>query len=130
MMINSINKLAKANPTLARAGGFLLGYLAASPFKHPFAALTTLGLFGEYFRQKKIDTAEQAARDAAIEVGKTDPACRNLSSPTCVAHAKAAAIAAGEAAMGPRRTMSWPVIVWLSFLAAVAIGMIFVPLSK
>ena len=98
-MWGSINRLAKANPTLARGGGFLVGYLAASPLKHPFMALAALATGGEYLRRKREAEAMDAARNAALMVGKTDPACRDPKSADCLDHARAAAVNAGAAAL-------------------------------
>lgn len=98
MMFGSIKRLANSNKGLAALGGAMLGRAAVKG--NTFAGLAALGIMGEYFRQKKIDAAEQAARDAAIATGQTDPACLvDPRSPECVAHAEAAAVAAGRARM-------------------------------
>jgi hypothetical protein len=120
-MIGSyINSLANSNKGIARASGALIGYLGTEPTKHPYMTLLGAGLLAEYWRQKKIDAAEQAARQAAIQVGQTDPACVvDPHSTECMDHAKAAAIQVGlriTRRSGEDRRLSWPVALLLAFL--------------
>lgn len=84
------------NRTLAAGGGFLLARAALAG--NLFAQLGALWTLGAY-QEAKQDKATMAARLAAIQVGKTDPACRDPRSPKCLDHAKAAAVQAGTAAM-------------------------------
>jgi hypothetical protein len=99
MMWNTINRVAATHKGIARAGGFLMGYLAASPLKHPFMALAALASGGEYLRRKREAEAMDAARNAALIVGETDPACRDPKSADCLDHARAAAVNAGTAVL-------------------------------
>lgn len=114
MIFSALNRLAKSNPTLARGGGYLLGYLAASPLRHPFAALAALSIGGEYLKRKREAAAMTAARLAAITTAKMDPACRDPRSAECLDHARANAVRAGMSAMGnaPADDRDVPHLLW------------------
>lgn len=96
----SVLRSLSRNRAIASGAGFLL---ARAAFKgNVFAQLASLWLGSEYLEQRKQDNARAAARLAAIQVGKNDPACRDPQSAECLDHAKSAAIAAGVSAMrGP-----------------------------
>jgi hypothetical protein len=85
-----IRGLLKRHPVLSSAGGFALGWSAMAG--NLWAILASLGAVAAY----RDEQATEAARAAAIECGKTDPACvQDIQSPECIDHAKAAAVAAG-----------------------------------
>lgn len=119
MMWNTINRVASAHKGIARAGGFLMGYLAASPLKHPFMALAALATGGEYLKRKREAEATDAARQAAVASYRD---CHDTPE-KCEADAKAAAVQAGLDAMhGDRRTLPVPLAILLAF--AVFVGML------
>ncbi|HUI12990.1 MAG TPA: hypothetical protein VL048_05915 [Xanthobacteraceae bacterium] len=107
------------NKALASAGGFLLGRAAIGG--NLFAQLASLWTIGQY-QDAKADKARAAARLAAVQTGKTDPACADPNSPECIDHAKAAAVQAGVNAMRDDRRLSRPVAWLLAF--AVFCGML------
>jgi len=93
-----IGKAMKDHPVITTAAGATIGYSAASG--NPWMMLLALGSWGAYLSAKRMAAAKEAARAAAITCGQTDPACiADVKSPDCIARAKAAAIAAGQAIM-------------------------------
>lgn len=121
MPYGSFLRTLARNRTLARTGGFLLGHAAVGG--NLFAQLASLWTIGKY-QEAKQDNAAMAARLAAIQTGKTDPACTDPNSPECIDHAKVAAIEAGRAALrGPRTRTLRPAVAWL-LAFAVFIGML------
>ena len=116
----ALNRLAKGHKVAASAGGALLGYMAASPFRHPFAALAALGIGSEYLERKKEANAMAEARKAALMTGTVDKACRaDPHSAECVEHVKTAAVASGQAAMR-RGGMLRVMLAWLFGIAVLA----------
>jgi len=108
-----IRGLIKRHPVLSGVGGFALGWSAMKG--NLWAMLASLGAVGAWRDDQAID----AARAAAVECGKTDPACvQEITSPECIDHVKAAAVAAGLQ-QGKQTPMRKSLIV-----AAVAIAII------
>lgn len=110
-----VNRALMDHPALTSAGGAVMGYAAASG--NPWAILGCLASVGAYLQARKLAKAQEAARAAAIETAKHDPACvGDLHSPACIAAAKTAAIAAGQAVMQPPAV--WRPSLGQSFLIA------------
>jgi hypothetical protein len=99
-MFGYINRIASAHKGIASGAGFLMGYLAASPLKHPFMALAALATGGEYIKRKREAEAMDAARGAAIA---SYQGCMAQHGENCEAEAKQAAIRVGFAKMQGRK---------------------------
>jgi len=85
-----IRGLIKRHPVLSGAGGFALGWSAMAG--NLWAMLASLASVAAWRDSQAID----AARAAAVECAKTDPACiQDTTSPDCIDHVKAAAVTAG-----------------------------------
>jgi hypothetical protein len=92
------------HPALTSAGGATLGYAAASG--NPWAILACLGTLAAWLHARRMAKATAAARQAAIAAAV---ACGDPNSPECIAEAKGAAIAAGQAVMQPAQPFTLPV---------------------
>ena len=110
------------NKALASAGGFLLGRAAIGG--NLFAQLASLWTIGQY-QDAKADKARAAARLAAVQTGKTDPACADPNSPECIDHAKAAAVQAGVNAMRDDRRLPVPLAILLACATFVGVLILF-----
>jgi hypothetical protein len=109
-----IRGFLKRHPMLSGTGGAALGWSAASG--NVWAILASLGIVGARMDEK----ASDAARAAAVQVGKTDPACvQDITSPECIDHAKRAAIAAGQQQRGTSMRMTMLIIAGIA-LAIIA----------
>jgi len=116
-----IGKAMKDHPVITTAAGATIGYGAASG--NPWMMLLALGSWGAYLSAKRMAAAKEAARAAAIETARTDPACADPTSPNCIARAKASAIAAGQRVMAGEGELGLPkkVLAWLAIAAVLVV---------
>jgi hypothetical protein len=109
-MIGGYIKNAMSRPTVAAGAGALIGYHAMGGSL--FAGLLAAGTIGTYLQARKMQAAKETARQAAIAAGQT---CEPTD-PACIAKAKAAAIAAGQAVLVRHGVLP----VWVAVLLALA----------
>jgi hypothetical protein len=112
-MIGGYIKNAMSRPTVAAGAGALIGYHAMGGSL--FAGLLAAGTIGTYLHVRKMKAAEEAASQAAITAVQR---CGDPNNPECVAEAKTAAIAAGQAALARHGVLPVRVAVALAFAAA------------
>jgi hypothetical protein len=112
-MIGGYIKNAMSHPVVAGGAGFLIGWHALSGSL--FAGLLMGGTIGAALQARKMQAAEEAASQAAITTAQR---CGDPNNPECVAEAKTAAIAAGQAALARHGVLPVRVAVALAFAAA------------
>lgn len=110
-MIGGYVKNAMSHPVVAASAGGLIGYSAMNGSL--FGGLLMGGTIGAYLQARKMKRAKEAASAAAIAAAQ---ACGDPKDPDCIAQAKAAAIAAGQASLAGGRS------VWGRFVIIAALG--------
>jgi hypothetical protein len=107
-----------SHPVIGAGAGGLIGYHAMSGSL--FGGLLMAGTIGTYLQARKMKAAKEAARQAAITTAQQ---CGDSNDPDCIAQAKAAAIAAGQAALtGGRSVWARGVIIAALAFALIALA--------
>jgi hypothetical protein len=116
-MIGGYIKNAMSHPVVGAGAGGLIGYHAMSGSL--FGGLLMAGTIGTYLQARKMRRAKEAASAAAIAAAQ---ACGDPKDPNCIAQAKAAAIAAGQASLAGGRS------VWARGIIVVALAFVLIAL--
>jgi hypothetical protein len=114
-------KVIGRHPAISGAAGAVIGWHAASGSL--FAALLMAGsfaAFSEAMRQRRIAKATEAARAAAVAVGRTE-ICADPESIPCHDAASAAGIKAGMAIMQPLGSISSRLLMAAAVFGAMAL---------
>jgi hypothetical protein len=117
-MIGGYVRNTLSHPAVATGAGFLIGWHALSGSL--FGGLLAAGTIGTFLQARKMQQAKDAASAAAIAEAQQ---CEDPNDPVCVARAKSAAIAAGQAALASRGAVLpvWAAVTIAALVAALVV---------